>query len=134
MANVVTTQLLADGPRNTIVKIVGILDTSDVGYTTLVDPATLSAIDGWGNKARQLRINKIIFNVEDGLDVRLFWDATVPESIDTLVGRGNNDMAAFGGLNNNAGAGKTGKIGYSTQGWNTGLTLEFTLVLEMVKQ
>ena len=134
MANVVTTQILADGPRNTIVKIVGILDTSDIGYTTIVDPTTLSGIDGWGNKAKQVRINKITFNVEDSMTVKLYWDATVPVPIDTLVGRGTNDASVFGGLNNNSGAGKTGSIAYTTDGFIGGSQYEFTVMLEMVKQ
>jgi hypothetical protein len=39
----------------------------------------------------------------------------------------------FGGLQNNAGVGKTGSILIQTTGWASGIQV-FTVILEMVKQ
>lgn len=135
MANSVTTQVLVDGERNVVVKLEGVLDTSDIASTVVVDPATLNAIDlRTGSKATQLRIDKVTYNIEDLLSVNLFWDATVPVRIEELVGRGKMEYRKFGGLPNNSGAGKTGKITFTTQGWTAGAILSFSLIIEMSKQ
>jgi hypothetical protein len=133
MANSTTIQTLVDGPRNTILKLDGLLDTSDQGSTIIVDPATLSDYNINGVKATKLRINKINFDVEDGLDVELFWDASSPVRIGNFVGRGKVDAWRYGGIVNNA-ASPTGKITLQTQGWSTGAILSYTIVLELVKQ
>jgi hypothetical protein len=134
MANSYTLQTLEDGPRNVVIKIDGLLDTSDLGSTLVVDPSLLSDYDINGVKAKQLRINKIVYDVEDLLDVQLYWDASTPVRIWNLVGRGKVDAWRYGGINNNAGAGKNGKITMATQGWSTGAVLSFTIILELVKQ
>ena len=138
MANSTSIQILEDGPRNVVLKLEGVLDTSDLTSTVVVDPATLSQIDSFGNPATQLRIDHVLFNIEDSLSVNLFWDATTPVRIEQLVGRGTVDYAWFGGLPNNSGAGKTGKITATTS--NTGAAisatniLSFSLIIKMVKQ
>ena len=134
MANVTSIQTIVDGPRHVTLKVDGVLDSSDLGSTVVIDPAALSAMDINNVKASQLRIDRIIFDVEDLLDVQLFWDATTPVRIWNLVGRGKIDARSYGGLQNNAGAGKTGKITMTTQGWTASATLSFTLTLELVKQ
>jgi len=134
MANDVTIQKIQDGPRNTTIKVQGKLDTSDLTQQTLVDPATLDGIDNTGTlKAQGLLIKRIIYNVEDLLSVSLLWDATTPVRIEDLEGRGYMGFGDFGGLTNNGGAGVTGKILISTQGWSSGAVLSFSLVIELVK-
>ena len=134
MANVVTTQILLDGPRNTVIKVVGVLDTSDQASMVIADPATLAGIDNTGLlKAQKLVIKRLSHNVEDSLAVYLNWDATAPVQIDMLTGRGHQDFQKVGGLWNNAGAGVTGKILLSTQGWVVAAILSFTLELELIK-
>lgn len=214
MANVITSQTIIDGHRNVVIKIDGILDTSDVaatgqigssGFTTtlgaktiafvagtlvptlgqyitfsdgtttfpagtyitgitdathitvnnaalatnaaaaititgtagavvIADPALLSVVDSLNQKfATQLRIDRIIYTVEEGLAVRLLWEATANVSIINLVKAGHQELKRFGGYQNNGGAGKTGKVVLSTEGWGSGIK-EFTLLLEFVKQ
>ena len=134
MANAVTTQIITDGPRNAVVKIVGILDTSDVASTAIVDPASLGYMDN-SNQQRcdQVRIDKIWCSIETGLDVQLFWDATTDVPIITLLGTEDLCFSKFGGLQNNSGTGKTGIINLVTEGWGSGIK-EFTIVLHLVKQ
>lgn len=215
MANVITTQVLVDGERNTVVKLEGILDTSDVaatgqvgasGFTTTIASKTISFVAGalvptlgqyltfsdgtttfpagtyitsilsatsvtvnnsalatnvaaaititgtagaivvvdptqlsdmvsrTATKASKLRINKITYNIEDSLGIILLWEATTNVRIEELVGRGKMDYYRFGGLQNNAGAGITGKIVAQSQGFSAGAVLSFSLILECVKQ
>lgn len=133
MANVTAIQTLVDGQRNVVVKLSGILDTADITSTTVLDPATLSGIDDYGTKGTRLIIDHIDFNVEAGLAVNLYWDATTPVLIHSLVNSGDDlDYKSFGGLYNNSGAGVTGKITYTTQGWSG--ILSFTVVLHCRKK
>jgi hypothetical protein len=133
MANVTTVQILEDGPRNVVVKLAGILDTSDVSITDLVTPATLTPIDGFGTLATRLVIDKITFVVEPGLAVNLYWDATADDLIAPLVAAGKLCFEKVGGVYSPESAGTTGKIQFSTQGWSASATLAFTVLLEMRK-
>ena len=75
------------------------------------------------------------YDIEDLLTVNLLWNgASADTVIWDLAGRGKVDAWRFGGLQNNAGTGKTGKITATTQGWTSGATLSFTIILELVKQ
>lgn len=134
MANSVNIQTILDGPRNCIVKVEGILDTSDQSSMVVVDPALVRGIDNTGSvKASKFRLLKLHYNVEDKLEVRLAWDAASPVRVEQLTGRGKMDFCDFGGLPNNAGAGVNGKLLLSTEGWTAGAVLSFTLVIELVK-
>lgn len=136
MANAVTIQIEQDGPRNVIVKVAGVLDTSDMVLQDLLDPAARSSIQpGWPGqpKATQFAIKQIDFSVDDGLDLRLWWDATTDVLIESYTGRDGVDYAPYGFLQNNAGAGKTGKIQMDTLGYTSG-TKEFSFILWAIKQ
>ena len=135
MTNSVTTQILTDGPRNVTVKCEGVLDSSDLANTTVLDPAVLFGIDNTGLvKALHLQIKEIMFNIEDLLEVRLFWDATTPKRIEALTGRGTFNYDRVGRLTDNSGPGSTGKILVATEGWSTGKILSFAFTMECVKQ
>lgn len=135
MANFTNIQILVDGPRNVVVKLDGILDTADITSTVVVDPALLSALDNNGTLPTRLVLDKVSYNVETGLAVNLYWDATTPLLISSLVTSGDDlEFKEFGGLYNNAGAGVTGKITYTTQGWSSGTILSFNVILEMRKR
>ena len=135
MANSTTTQVIVDGPRNVVVKIEGILDTSDLPSTVICDPSTYFGMDNTGLvKALGLIIDRVQFAIEDTLECRLAWDATTPTRIMELTGRGTEKYERFGGMTNNSGAGRTGKILLLTEGWAAGKILSFTLVLSLKKQ
>lgn len=209
MANSYKRQLIVDGPRNTVVKVTGVVDTADIGaagtigasgFTTTIgskavafvagalvpmvgqyltfgdgtttfpaktyvtsvvdathitvnnaalatnaaaavtitgvaggmviaDPAELWGIDFSGLvKASKLALLKVVFTVEDGLEVRLAWDATTAEVFDILTGRTKVDYHDIAGLPNDAGTGVNGRVLLSTQGWASSAVLSFTVV------
>lgn len=135
MANEFTIQTIQDGPRNAVIKISGVLDTSDLAQQVLIDPALLAGIDNTGlQKAAKLRLERVIWNCEPPLAVNMWWDATVPVRIEDLTGQGHKEFRSFGGLTNNAGAGVTGKVLIGSQGWTLGAILSFTATLEFIKQ
>jgi len=134
MANVTSIQILQDGPRNVTVKLTGILDTSDITATALITPASLTAIGEREGLATKLIIDKISYNVESPLAVNLYWTATTPILIASLVNSGDDlEFKTFGGVYNPtpAAAGVTGAIEYTTSGW-TGVT-SFNVILECRK-
>jgi len=132
MANSVTYQVLEEGPRNIIVKVAGVLDTSDYSLNTFISAAS-SNQGGLGPTPTQIRIDHIDYSISDQLEVQLWWDATTDVIIMPLAGRGRMSFWNFGGLVNNAGAGKTGDILIKTTGYTSGIQV-FSVVLECVKQ
>ena len=125
MSNQVYTQTLVDGARNAVVKITGVLDTSDVSATVVVDPASFIPTP------TAFRIDHIDYSIADPLEVRLQWDGTSDVDILPLAGRGRMSFWNFGGLQDNA-TDSTGKILLLTDGYTSG-TLVFSVVLELVK-
>jgi hypothetical protein len=136
MANVTSIQILEDGDRNVVAKLIGKLDTSNVSSTTLLDPATLTSVNTSGlnpQKASTLAIESVIFDIEDGLTVNLYWDATTPVPAWYFSGRDKMNVEFTAFLQNPKAAGYTGKILYDTSGWTTG-TKSFSMVIQCIKQ
>ena len=127
MANALTIQTLTDGPRTISLKIDGFIDTSNIGSTVIYDP-TASPIPG-----TQCRIDGINWTIQDVLTVSFFFDATTPVRIYDMNGRSAVSYHDVGGILNNSGVGKTGKILMQTTGYTTGV-VSFTIKLTMVKQ
>jgi hypothetical protein len=131
MSNTAAVQVTVDSARNVVAKVLIECTSADLGSTTLLDPATLAATVPVTN---QLRLDEVQFAVEDGWFVTLYWDATSPVKIVDLIGRGKFPVGLdYGGLQNNAGSGKTGKILATTTGYSTG-TMGATLIMHAVKQ
>lgn len=126
MANVTSTQIILDGPRNVVVKATGVLDTSDVTNLVIVNAAALLPVPP------KLKIMKINYSVSDGMNVQLNWDAITDVPILTLSGQDHIKFDKFGGLVNNSGAGRTGNILLSTIGWSG--VKSYSLTLELRKQ
>ena len=136
MANSVQIQTLVDSERNLVVKLVGILDTSNVSLATLIDPALVASVNSTGlnsQKPTKVAIKKVTYDVEDGLAVNLYWDATADVPIWRFVGRGFVMGEQVGFLQNNAGTGVNGKVLYDTDGYSSG-SLSFSLLIECIKQ
>lgn len=127
MANSLLSQIITDGPRNATVKVTGVLDTSDLALSTIVLPSNFHP------SPPTFRIYHLDYSISDQLELQLLWKATVDQVILPLAGRGRMSFVDFGGLTNNAGAGKTGAIDLLTTGWTAGTQI-FSLVLELVKE
>jgi hypothetical protein len=110
--------------------------TGTAGVVVLLDPAKLSdVIDISHTKATLLRVDKIIYDVEDLLSVNLSYESTSSPLIWHLVGRGKLEFdRKFGGLQSNAGSGGTGRIVLATQGWSASGVLSFSFLIECTKQ
>jgi hypothetical protein len=133
MANSVTTQVILDGARNAIIKIEGVLDTSDLASTVIADVSQLTGIDNTlSRKAANFRVGRVSYDAEGALAVILSWDGTTPSRIGSFDGCDNVSYEAFGGLTNNA-VGPNGKITARTQGYAALTSSTFILVIELIK-
>lgn len=135
MTVIATVQLLEDGRENTILRFVGTIDATTQANTVLVDPATLSDMGPFaGLKAGNLRVKKVIFSLDDAISMNLSWDATTPVEFDSLEGRDTHDYRDAGGLQNNSGVGRTGKILYAINQNGTAVAADFAVSLYLGKQ
>jgi hypothetical protein len=138
MANSLNIQTVVDGPRNLIVKITGILNTSDVAATQVVTPATSQEYP-YLLPIPLVKLDHIDYSISSPLEVILYWGiaagpaAGIP--ILPLAGRGRMSFCDFGGLTNNQ-AGTDGSIWLATSGYTQSedtTQAVFSVVLELVK-
>lgn len=124
MADAVASQTIVNGTRNVVMKFTNVSDGTGESAVKKVDASDLGAT--------VLRIDRVHFSTS-GMAVRILWDATT--DVDALVlaadQTGCLDFTVFGGLQNNAGAGITGDINFTTIGHSSGDV--YSIVLEMSK-
>lgn len=140
MTFAVATQILVDGPRNTVAQVTGdFLMSSLPTGTTVLNPAILTDMNpgqSGSHLATLLRIDQIDYSISDNLTIQLYWVATTNVPICELYGRGKIEIKKYGGFQNYAGAGVTGAIAMNvvlidtSTASNTGSIL---LVLHTVK-
>ena len=127
MANSIVTEVVEDGVRNFVVKVTGILDTSDQPMTTIVKPSDCAQF-----VPKKFRIDHIDFTISDQLEIQLYWDAPTPTLILPMAGRNKFNYPDVGGLQNTAYM-PTGAINLLTSGYVNG-TQVFSMLLWLVKQ
>lgn len=125
MADAVTSQIIFDGQHKTIVKFTSVSDGTGEAAVLKVDVSTLTP------PATAVKIRKAWYDVSFGMSVSILWDATTDVPALILAGFGCHDFTCFSGIPNNAGAGKTGDIRFTTNGASADDT--YSIVLELVK-
>ena len=131
MADAVATQILLEGDRKVIMKFTNLSDGTGETKVTKVTVANL-AKSAAGRTCTGVTITKI-YAMTHGMEVAIYWGATADVPV-TVVPQNTNyvaDYESFGGLWNNAGAGKTGNVLFSTL--DASLGDAYTIILEMVK-
>lgn len=131
MADAVTSQTILDGERLFIGKFTNISDGGGESGALKIDVSALTP-NAAGLACNGVKINKIWAQTQ-GMAVDILWDAstdllceTIPENQFYLM-----DYSSFGGLPNNAGAGKTGDVLFTTVGAAAGD--RYTIVIEAIK-
>lgn len=124
MADAVTSQILVDGERNAVMKFTNISDGTGEAGVLKVDVSALAGAPA------SVRIDRIDYDVA-GMAVNIQWDATSAATCIVLAGHGTLDWCDVGGLQNNAGAGKTGDVLFTTIGHSANDT--YSIVLHMKK-
>ena len=131
MADAVASQTILDGERLFIAKFTNISDGTGETGVVKIDVSTLNS-SASGNACNGVKLNKI-YGTTHGMQVRILWDATtdvlawqIPQNSNYLM-----DLSSFGGIPNNAGAGVTGDVLFTTTD-NTAGDM-YTIVLECIK-
>lgn len=131
MADVVTSQTLLDGERLVIQLFTNISDGTGENAVVKVDVSAL-APNAAGQPCTGVKVNRI-WGSSHGMTVKMLWDATsdvffyqVTQNSQYLM-----DFSTMGGLMNNAGAGKTGDILFTTHDASAGDS--YTIMLECIK-
>lgn len=132
MANAYNMQIVEEGPRNAVVKLVGILDTANASLASVIELS-----DFTNNEPRKtlngLRLMRLDYAMSDALSVILEWSATTDQLIAVVSGRGQLCLEDISGTGPNRGAaGYDGAIDLATVGWASG-TQVYTLILKFRK-
>lgn len=124
MADAVTSQTIVNEAQRAVMKFTNASDGTGESAVTKVDVSAL-------NVGGEVRIRGVWFHTV-GMGVDIFWDATADVLAFSLGAdaSGYLDFSKFGGLVNNAGAGKTGDINFSTVGEANGEAYLIVLDLE----
>lgn len=130
MADTVTTAILANGPRNLIVRCTNISLLGDGEASVAKLDATDTAL-GVGGVANGIywKVRRIQYDIRNG-GLRVMWDADVDVDMMVLDESGDQKFDR-GGIKVPAVAGSTGIIRFSTVGWmiNSG----YDVTLHMIK-
>jgi hypothetical protein len=131
MADAVTSQTLFDNERTAIMKFTNISDGTGETAVLKVDVSALTP-SASGKTCTRVTVTKI-YIANHGMEVRMLFDATtdVPFFLSSPGATQTLDMTGFGGITNNAGAGVTGDIVFSTADASAGDT--YWTILEMTK-
>lgn len=131
MADAVTSQVILDGDRLYIAKFTNISDGGGETGVLKIDVSSLNP-DQYGHACNGVKINKIWAQTY-GMGVDILWDATTDVICETVPADVMYKMcySDFGGISNNAGAGKTGDVLFSTVGAAAGD--RYTIILECIK-
>lgn len=114
MAATATQQIIANGPRNLVLKYTIAGTTGDAAAVALVDVSALDANIG----VNGLTLMSAAWGLT-GFSCQLLWDATTDIPIIQMPSDSadEQDYSKFGGIKNNAGAGATGDVMFTTTGY-----------------
>lgn len=140
MANTNTKRIVADGPKNAVVELMGVLDTSAATFTVI--PAIDISVDFVNNDPTKgapigLRLDEIQYSLSDGLSARLSWNATADELMVAIAGHDRMCFKDINGLQpNRAAAGYDGDVNLEVNNIvvTAGTPIQvYTLVLSFTK-
>ena len=134
MANSLDVRVIHDGHHNAVVKLVGIVDTSDVSAVSAV-PLANFITNPPGMTLNGLKVQEIEFSCSHGLIVVLGWNAATEQPIAVFANTGelgDEDCVPFNP--DRTAAGYDGSINLSTRGFVPGSIYGFTVILKCVKQ
>ena len=114
MAATATQQIIANGPRNLVLKYTIAGTTGDAAAVKLVDVSALDSnigVNGLTLMSAQWGLT--------GFSCQLLWDATTNVPIIEMPTESSDsqDYSKFGGIKNNAGTGATGDVMFTTTGY-----------------
>jgi hypothetical protein len=134
MSNVLDKQILEEGPRNAVVKLTGVLDTSNMSEVPAIRLADFVNNDANAGTLVGLRVDAVMYSMGMNIDLLLSWNGATPQQIMPLAGRGKIDVTGDGGmLPNQLNSGYDGSINLYSTGYVPGTVQNFTVLLRLIK-
>lgn len=134
MPNILDRQIVEEGPRNAVVKLTGVLDTSDASEVSCIQLGDFINNDPVGIPLIGFRVDHITFAIGNGLEVQIAWNGLNPQQIAPLAGRGKIDSTDDGGfIPDMTREGYDGSINLTTTGYQPNSVQNFTVFLRLVK-
>ena len=132
MADAVASQTLFDGTKYAIMKFTNISDGTGEAAVLKVDVSALAADPVSKRACSGCTIEKVWASTQ-GMSVDILWDATTDILALTIPENQMSDLdfSCMGGLINNAGAGVTGDIMFTTIGHTA--NDRYTIILQIGK-
>lgn len=132
MANATDKQILEEGWRNGVVKLVGTLDSSDVSLPSVIKLSDFGNNDYgtlWG-----FRVDEIIFSMSGNLEGRLYWHGNTPKLVSPFSRTGKISVREEGGYQPDPNlSGADGSLDFSTAGFAPGTPQVYSVILHLVK-
>lgn len=118
MAATATEQVIADGPRNLVVKYTIAGTTGDTAAGILVNVSDFVDAEGTALGANSLTLMSIQA-ATTGFSCKLAWDATTDVDLVEIPSDEafSQDYSKFGGIKDNSAAGSTGDVVFTTTGY-----------------
>lgn len=126
MADAVTTQVLANGPKNLVLRCTNLSDgTGETGVTKFDATSATYAVKGQ-TPGIYARVKRLQYDIRSG-GLRIRWDATTDEDWMVLDGHGDLTFDPPQGTPNIAG--RTGSLLFTTVGFmiNSGYSVTLTI-------
>lgn len=149
MTATVNIRILEDGPRNTVIELVGNNGASggagglDLAYTVFILPSQVDFVARHRSlRASAFKIDQVDWdiNAETAMQVALYWDTATPPVVGTAVpaltaiGRKTDMFKQFGGIWPPASlVSPTGGLGIATIGASAANVNSFTIIIRLAK-
>ena len=128
MADIVTSQTTLDGDRNLVMIFNSVSDGTRENGVLKVDVSALTPRTRDGAVCTGVRIKGVKYQIS-GKQVSILWDATT--DVEALILSDSGDQIFTVPIGNNAGAGKTGDILFTTRNGSAGDS--YSIELHMLK-
>lgn len=134
MANLIDKQIVEEGYRNAVIKVTGVLDTSDINLVSFIKPSDFVTNDAMAGVLSGFRFDAVMYSMGQQLDMALYWNGGTPQEITPLARSGKIDATGDGGfLPDTQRSGYDGSINIKSTGYVPGTVQNFTLLIRLVK-
>lgn len=134
MANNLSKQILEEGPRNAVVELAGVVDSSNVSWAPAVSLSDFLNNDRGFGTLVGLRVLEISYSSGPNMVTRLEWQSGSPQLIAAVAQSETLDFKKVGGkVPDRNISGYNGAINLVTQGFVPGTVEAFTMLLILAK-
>lgn len=134
MANNTGKQILEEGPKNVVVKLTGVADTSNIVWAPAIQLSDFLNNDKVFGTFVGFRVMEVDYSSGPNMVTRLEWQSNSPQLICAVAQSEWLDLRKIGGAApDRTISGYNGAINLVTQGFVPGTVEAFTVILKLAK-